>query len=131
MAYKGVEIRSCRRFHVLGATVNYALKKRPFLKRKFHEEECPVLDISRGGIRFVCDNLLKINRKIFIELHFSDESEPLPLKGSVVWLSVYPGKSYRYQTGIQFAPFGERKGLNSAYALKKIVELEKRILPSD
>lgn len=128
MVYKGQEIRVCRRFHILGTTVTYEQKKHLISKVKYGEVDCPVLDLSRGGVRFVGDNLLKIDSKILVKILFPDDKTPLLLSGRVRWISINPGQSYKYQTGVQFDPFGEKRGLNSPRCLAKLIELEKKAL---
>lgn len=127
MAYKGVEIRECERFEVIGTTISYKQRKHIFSKKKHGEESCPIIDISRGGVRFVCDKALKINRKISLEIFFPD-SAPVFLKGRVRWSAINPGRSYKYQSGVQFDPFGKKKGLNDPRILVKIIKLEKKFL---
>lgn len=128
MVYKGIEIRVCERFEIIGTTVSYKQRKHLFSKKKYGEESCPIIDISRGGVRFVGDRPLKINSKISLEISFPDESTPVILKGRVRWSSINPGRSYKYQSGVQFDPFGKRKGLNDPRILAKIIKLEKKFL---
>ena len=42
------------------------------------------------------------------------------MKGKVVWTAVNPEKSYKYRVGVQFEPYGEKKGQNPPELLDKI-----------
>jgi len=127
MAKKGIERRACVRFEIPGATVRYKTYRFfPNLKKKYGEEFCPVLDLSRGGLRFVCQNKLDINVKIKMKVSLPGERVPLNLRGKVRWSAANPGKSYKYQTGVQFNPYGEKRKQNYPGNLVKIIALEQK-----
>lgn len=128
MAETGTERRACQRFKIPGSTVNY--KKAGFLlpPRGFLEEFCPVLDISRGGVRFLTQKPLKHNTKISVTISIPGERIPLILTGEVRWSTFNPGKSYKYQVGVQFYPYGEKKGQNYPGNLVKIIALEQKFI---
>ena len=105
MDEKEIERRTCVRFEVPGATVIYREKKLFFTKEKDDEEFWPVLDMSRGGFRFLCQKPLKSNTKAYLKISIPGEDAPMSLSGLVRWTSFNPGKSYKYQIGIQFDPF--------------------------
>ena len=46
------------------------------------------------------------------------------LSGKVKWIISNPGFSYKYQIGIQFNPYGDKKRLNSPEEFAKIKTLE-------
>ena len=132
MPNKSIERRTCFRFEIPGATTSYKLDK--FLSsphRKYGEEFCPILDISRGGIRFVSQKTFKMNTKIDMKISVPGERVPIKLKGRVRWSAANPGKSYKYQIGIQFNPYGEKKGQNYPGSLVKIIALEQKFIPDD
>ncbi len=127
MEKKGIERRACIRFEIPGATVNYKVFRfSPKLKRTYGEEFCPVLDISRGGLRFLCQNKLDINAKIKMKVSVPGERIPLEILGQVRWSAANPGKSYKYQSGVQFNPYGEKKKQNYPGSLVKIIALEQK-----
>jgi len=127
MEKKGIERRACIRFEIPGATVNYkTFRISPKLKRTYGEEFCPVLDVSRGGLRFVCQNKLEINVRIKMKVSVPGERIPLEILGKVRWSAPNPGKSYKYQTGVQFNPYGEKKKQNYPGNLVKIIALEQK-----
>jgi hypothetical protein len=121
MADESLEKRTCIRFRIPGATVKYR-----------HEdgiaEFCPVLDVSRGGISFLAQEMLKYESLVEMKISIPGETSPLILKGLVRWYSPNPGKSYKYQIGVQFLPYGESKDHNYPGALTKIIALEQKFL---
>ena len=128
MKYKGKERRACRRINVPGATVTYKEEKFFLSKEKYVEEFLPVVEISRGGIRFLCQKLFTTTRKISLKVFIPEEESPLLLVGRVRWASSTATMSYRYQIGIQFNPYGKRKKQNDPDILKRIIALEEKFL---
>ena len=125
MADKMTERRACERFVVLGATACY--KKEVFFFKKDFTDDCyPVFDISRGGLLLACPDFLKIGTKISVKIIIPDDETPLVIKGKVIRSGLNPEKSYRYQIGIQFAPYGAKKGENSSEALARIHAWEEK-----
>ncbi len=110
MSDKGIERRLCQRFKIPGATISYTRQKLLFSPKGFDEEFCPVLDISRGGVRFLTQKPLKFKAKVVLQISIPGERIPLNLKGHIRWSSFNPGKSYKYQAGVQFNAYGEKKG---------------------
>lgn len=132
MSENTIERRTCLRFEIPGATVNYKLDRLlPSTGEKYDEEFCPLLDISRGGLRFLSQKSLKINTKLITNISVPGEQVPLQLKGRIRWAAANPGRSYNYQIGIQFNPYGEKKGQNYPGTLVKIIALEQKFCPTD
>jgi len=129
MEERGLERRACQRFKIPGATASYAKGKFGLSKKgEFIEEFCPVVDISRGGIQFLTLKPLKNNAKLTLKIAIPGERVPLTLKGEVRWSAPNPGKSYKYQVGIQFYPYGEKEDQNYPGNLVKIIALEQKFL---
>ena len=128
MGEKEVERRLCLRFQIPGATVSY--RKEGFLASKAGnaEEFCPVLDLSRGGVRFLTQKPLKFKSKVFLQLSIPGERIPLDLRGRVRWSTFNAGKSYKYQAGVQFNAYGLERGQNLPQSLAKIVALEMKFV---
>jgi hypothetical protein len=126
-----IEKRSCLRFKIPGATVNYQKKFILFTKPGFIEEFCPVLDISRGGIRFLSQNALRPTTDVSMKISVPGEKIPFTMKGVVKWSSLSEGKSYKYQVGVQFNPYGEKKDQNQPGNLVKIIALEQKFLENN
>ena len=126
MEHKGGEKRACIRFLIPGATVSYKLEKPLLSKKKRNEEFCPLADISRGGLRFLSQESLNIDDEVSLKIAIPGEQIPLFLKGKVRWTAPKTHKKYKQQTGVQFYPYGEKKGQNYPGALVKIIALEQK-----
>jgi len=129
MEYAGIERRTCIRFEIPGATLSYKKDKALLPETKYGEEFCPILDISRGGLRFLTQENLKINSNTTLKISLPGERVPLVMKGQVRWAAINAGKSYKYQIGVQFNPYGEKKGQNYPGTLVKIIALEQKFAP--
>jgi Tfp pilus assembly protein PilZ len=126
---KGIERRECQRFKIPGATASYAKEKFSLSKKEEYTEEfCPVMDLSRGGVQFLTQKPLKYKTKISLKISIPGERIPLTLKGEVRWSAPNPGKSYKYQIGVQFNSYGEEKDQNYPGNLVKIIALEQKFL---
>lgn len=131
MVESSPERRTCIRFEIPGSTVSYKLSKLLSTAKSYGEEFCPILDVSRGGMRFVCQNQIKISTKMMMKVSVPGERIPLVLKGEVRWAAPNPGQSYKHQIGVQFNPYGEKKGQNYPGNLVKIIALEQKFSPID
>ncbi len=121
---KRSERRECRRFHVPGMTLSYRVRGVLGLGNGDAEEEVPVVELSKGGLRFFSDRKIREGRRIDLEVQIPDESESLPITGVVKWRLPAPSRSYKYQVGVQFLPYGEGRGRNPRKVLEKISALE-------
>ncbi|MDH5467352.1 MAG: PilZ domain-containing protein [Candidatus Aminicenantes bacterium] len=129
MEYDGKERKRFKRLKIPRATVNIIQRHFLFYRKKYSEEFCPVVDLSRGGVRFLCRKLLSTSiKKISLQIYIPGERSYLNLKGRIKWISLNPMVNYKYQVGVQFNPFGGKKDHNRAEKLKKIIELEKKFL---
>ena len=125
-----MERRICDRFELPGATVAYKKKGLLGFGKNMVENSCPLVEISYGGIRFLNQKSLGLSDRVIIEITLSEEKEPLTLKGQVTWCDPNPGQSYRFQTGIQFNPYGIQKDQNDAQILMVMKSLEGKLLKS-
>jgi Tfp pilus assembly protein PilZ len=131
MEYSGIERRTCIRFEIPGATLSYK-QKRPLLTKSAYEEEfCPIIDLSRGGLRFLSKEEQKIGNPVTLKISIPGERIPLELTGHIRWSSPHTGGDYKYQIGVQFNPYGEKKGQNYPGSLVKIIALEQKFAPPD
>ena len=128
MSEKSFEKRLCVRFQIPGAEVKYKKESTFFKKSDFGDEPLPLIDISRGGIRFFAHEIPKFDSRITIRIFLPEESAPLVLEGTVRWYSPNPDARYKYQIGVQILPYGGGKDENSPAALHKIIELEEKFL---
>lgn len=127
--YEGLKRKRFKRLRIKGATVNFIQKHFLFYKGDYSEEFCPVIDLSRGGIRFLCRRLLStLIKKITVQIYIPGEKSYLNLKGRIKWISLNPSMNYRYQVGVQFNSFGERKEDNRPEILERLIALERKVL---
>jgi hypothetical protein len=115
---KNPEKRECKRFIVPGATASFEIKGS-------REEFSPILDISRGGLKFMSKKAVEMNKELALKISIPGERTPLTLLGMVKWVSFDEGKK-KYQIGVQFNPYGEKKGQNYPGTLVKIIALEQK-----
>lgn len=127
MGDRELERRACERFVIPGAAVRYK-KEALLFSGKYTEKFYPVFDISRGGLRFLSLESLKANTKVSLMLVIPEEKDPLTITGSVRWLSLNPEKSYKYQVGVQFNPYGKKKRENDPEILERLIALEGKFL---
>jgi len=118
MEHEEVEKRACIRFEIPGATVGYEFKEQK-------EEFSPVIDISRGGIKFQGKKPLDINAEVTLKISIPGERVPLILHGKVRWI-FFIEKKDQYEVGVQFNPYGEKEGQNYPGNLVKIIALEQK-----
>jgi Tfp pilus assembly protein PilZ len=90
----------------------------------YEEEDCPILDISRGGLSFLAQKNFRVNRRLTMKISIPEENEPLNMRGRIRWTAPNPGFSYRFQVGVQFDAYGLKKGLNNPVNLTKLEALE-------
>jgi hypothetical protein len=123
---KWIEKRFCQRFSIEGATISYQNAKLLRFMMETDEEGCHVLDLNRGGIRFLHQELLKFNSGISLQLFTPGERIPLSIEGRVRWSVANPGMSFRYQTGVQFNAYGPGRNQNPVHLLDRLIALEQR-----
>jgi hypothetical protein len=116
------------RFELPGAVLSFRERKRLSAKKVFDQICCPILDMSRGGVRFLTNLHLKFKKKVLLEILFREGDTPLLLKGRVRWISFNVGRSYKFQVGVEFDPYGQKKDQNDPSNLAKIISLEEKIL---
>ena len=118
MEEKRIEKRACIRFQIPGATISYQFKEHV-------EEFSPLVDISRGGLKFIGKKSPEINTEVTLNLSIPGERIPLALHGKVRWISYIEEKD-QYYIGVQFNPYGEKQGENYPGNLVKIIALEQK-----
>jgi hypothetical protein len=82
---------------------------------KMDEEDCHVLDLNRGGIRFLHQKPLKFDSRISLQLFTPAEQIPLGIEGRVRWSVANAGMSYKYQSGVQFNAYGPERTQNPTH----------------
>ena len=123
-----LEKRTCARFRIPGATIAFRKEKGLFKKSAYGAEFLPMLDISRGGIRFLSQEMLDLDTRIHLSVQVPGDPSPLKMDGIVRWFASNPGQSYKYQLGVQFLPYGEKRDMNYPGNLVKIISYEQKFM---
>jgi hypothetical protein len=119
----GIEKRRCRRFEIPGAAVKF--KKRGLLVHwRSYSETYPTLNISKGGLSFICNKKLSKGTKLLVQLFISDKT-PLNII-SIVRRQEQTLGSERRITAIEFMPFVNRHGLNNIETLDVLRKLDQK-----
>ncbi len=120
--------RHCERFLIPGSTLYYKNKPGLFRKAKYSDNYFPVINMSRGGAKFLCNERLRTGQGILIKINIPGEDQQPEIYANVRWISRNPEQSYRYQTGVAFNAYGNRKNENSGEILTFFKILEQRAL---
>ncbi len=123
MEEKEIEKRTCIRFQIPGATISYQFKEHV-------EEFSPLVDVSRGGVKFIGKNSPEIHTEVTLIISIPGEIIPLTIHGKVQWISYVEAKD-QYFIGVQFNPYGEKEKQNYPGNLVKIISLEQKFAPTD
>jgi len=123
--------RTARRFEIPGAVLTYDLENTSAPEASSEKTVCPLIDISRGGLRFISRHKLEITSPIQVKVAIPGGHVPLIFKGRVRWSSPQNGDQLRYQTGVEFNSYGEDQDQNFPGTLVKVVALEQRYRSTD
>lgn len=116
--------RSCNRFSIPGTVLYYKNKPRFFGKGKYSDEYYPVINMSKGGAGFLCNERFKAGTSLVIKIIIPGISEESEIIAEVKWISKNPEQSYRYRTGLAFSSYGEGKNQNPKEVLTLLETLE-------
>jgi Tfp pilus assembly protein PilZ len=129
MPEEALEKRTCARFRIPGATVAYRRDKSLFKRSsEYGGEFLPMLDISRGGIRFLSAEAVPLDTHLHLSIQVPGDPSPLKMDGIVRWSAPNIGQSFKHQIGVQFSPYGDKKGMNYPGTLVKIIAYEQKFL---
>ena len=121
-----LERRRCKRFKVPAAESKYKkLGLQVFIKG--FSKPFQVVNLSKGGLAFICEDKFRLNQKLVVQLLTPDE-DPLNLYAEVQWWGQVPGIKKKV-LGVQFMPFmvnGKRNGGNSLKDLEPLSRLDKK-----
>ena len=118
--------RSCRRFNIPG-TILYYKKKSGFLKRTTYSETYfPVVNLSKGGAQFLCNERLQAGKEVKIRIEIPGWKDKLEILSNIRWIAKNREASYAYQTGIAFHSYGSKKNQNPLEILAALEVLEKK-----
>ena len=118
-----IEKRRCRRFRIPGMEIRFKEKGLLFSLQKF-SKPYPVIDISKGGLSFICVKTFAIGKKLVVKLQIPGETSFV--LDSVVRRQQRMIGSNEKITGVEFMPFGSRRGLNSPESLDVLRRLDKK-----
>jgi hypothetical protein len=121
MARYHVERRRCHRFEIPGAEVRYKKTGLLVFHRGF-SGTYPLVNVSKGGLGFLCDEKLRSGQKVTVQLLIPKES-PLNLRARVRWQG-RPMPGANVMIGVEFLPFGSRRGRNPREALDVLRRLD-------
>jgi Tfp pilus assembly protein PilZ len=117
--------RSCKRFSIPGTIIYYKNKPRFFGRSKYTDDYYPVINMSRGGVNFLCDQRLAVGARLIVKVNIPGMQIEPEIIADVKWISKNPEQSYRYQTGIAFSSYGNGRNKNSMEILSFLRELER------
>ncbi len=104
----------------------YKHKNRIFQKPRFSDVYFPVVDLSKGGARFLSNDRFTPGRSIVVKFDIPGYETTPAIQASVRWISRNPEESYRYQTGIAFNPYGIGKKENPQDMLDFFEQIENK-----
>jgi len=122
-----VSIKEKRKFARLNIPVAVAYRTLDSKESKLEKTKSFTQDISLGGVRIMVGDPLPLKSPIELEIHLSESSPPLLVRGDVVWqyYSKIAGQDC-YETGIEFTQidFKDREKIKEAMfdAVKDILK---------
>ena len=118
---QGVKKRKTGRFEIPGGKGRYKKTGLLVLVKGF-SAAYPVVNVSKGGLAFVCDEELHQGMKVMVQLLAPSEN-PLHLYARVRWRG-RRGHRSDVLAGVEFMPFTGRRGQNSLEALDVLRRLD-------
>lgn len=119
----GSNRRVCKRFEIPGAEGKFK-KSGLMVFMKGFSEPCQVLNVSKGGLAFLCDKRFEKNEKVVVQLIAPGE-EPMSFNSIVRRQSSYQLSDALF-TGVEFTPFGKSRGSNPKEYLNVLRRLDKK-----
>jgi c-di-GMP-binding flagellar brake protein YcgR len=122
-----VSIKEKRKFARLNIPVMVAYRALDPKESKLEKTKSFTQDISLGGVRIMISDPLPLKTPIELEIHLSENSPPLLVRGDIVWqyYSKIAGQDC-YETGIEFTQidFKDREKIKEAMfdAVKDILK---------
>ena len=119
---QGFEKRTCHRFEVPNSALEY--KRIGLIRQHKYEPTVRLYNISKGGLSFAVDDILKKGKTIIIKIIIPHE-EPLELLAKVRWQRD-SSDGYSLATGVSYMPFGKGANMNPQESLDRLRELDKK-----
>jgi len=113
---QGIEKRTCHRFEIPGSSLLY--KKIGLFHEKKYIEAVRLLNISKGGLAFVCEDEFKIGKFIIVKI-ITPNGMPLELLSTICWQRK-SSNNYLPATGVAFAAFGKGSNTNPMKTLETL-----------
>jgi Tfp pilus assembly protein PilZ len=121
-----VKKRKCDRFSIPGTVLYYKVVPRFFGEGAYSDNYYPVINMSRGGALFLCDQRFEAGTELLVKLVIPQNERELALRADVRWIAKNPEQSYRYRTGIAFSAYGSGKKQNPEQVLDLLKQVEIR-----
>jgi len=118
------KMRSGPRRIIPRTTVQYRIRGFWFFG-KGYSKQCPLVDLSSGGMAFLADAAPSPGTRVSLLLKFP-EKEEIRVEGNVVYAVASGVAGYRRRIGIQFLPFAERRGCNSPKVLDTLTQVNSK-----
>jgi len=96
----------------------------------YPKERHEVVNMSKGGMAFESGRAYKRAQSVQVLLYIPHREEPIEIGGKVCWQGCLE-TSETLTVGVQFDPFGPRRGLNRLEVLDMLRELEETYAPPD
>ncbi|MDX9786756.1 MAG: PilZ domain-containing protein [Desulfobacterales bacterium] len=124
-----MEKRQCNRFSIPGTTLFYKKKSKFWKTRDYSDEYYPVLDLSLGGLKFLSHHRIDVGEALILKLNIPGIEQQPEIKAAVRWASKNREKSYQYQMGVSFNPYGQGEKENPTEILTLLKTLETNAAP--
>ena len=119
--------RNCERYIIFGTTLFYKFKSSFLKKHEYTYDYFPLLNISKGGAKFLCNEKLKAGKQLIVKINIPGIETKPEIMASVRWISKNLEESYKYQTGIAFNSYGSGKNENSQKIFDLLETLEQQL----
>ena len=116
--------RQCDRFSIPGTTLYYKNRPGVFRNPDYPDHYFPVLNLSKGGVSFLCNERLKAGKKVVLKIEIPGVEKRVELSATIRWISKNREQSYKYQAGAAFNSYGDKKNQNPPDTLALLTALE-------
>lgn len=115
--------RSRTRRIIPRTTVRYRVQNL-WLYQGSYSEACPLVDLSSGGLAFLCDVSPAPGKRVSLLITFPGGSEEVSVVGRIIYAVATGIAGYRYRIGIEFLPFDEKRGCNTLRTRDILIKFE-------
>jgi len=118
--------RKSPRIIIPRTTVRYHIRQF-WMSRKNYSRQCPLIDLSTGGLAFLNDFAPRSGKRVSLLLSFPEKGPELQVEGRIVYAVATGIAGYRYRVGVEFLPFSGRKGGNDPEVMEVLAKFEDRL----